>query len=186
MNLHNREVILLIFTLQLLPFFCVTNVLAQGEPEIHSPVVTIEKKVTPEDNNKAGRMTPYSSSLDKIFAHEHYLSFGILLFTVILCIPIIRDIVRKPPVVQGELLPIGIEAVTVVLIVVSVVILALSKTITSEGTVGILASIVGYILGKEKAKQGVVKEEGKHDKNELTKDDESRIKEGISDSDSTN
>ena len=65
------------------------------------------------------------------------------------CLYLVWDMFRRPSLAQSDMFPIGLEAVTVILIVASVVILALTKTITSEGTVGILGSIVGYVLGKQ-------------------------------------
>lgn len=50
------------------------------------------------------------------------------------------------------ILPLVIEGITVILVVLTVIILGVSKTISAEGTLGILGAIVGYVLGKTSGK----------------------------------
>ena len=69
------------------------------------------------------------------------------------CLALVWDIFRRQSLAQSSIIPGGLEAITVILIVSSVVILALTQTITSEGAVGVLGSIVGYVLGKQKSSQ---------------------------------
>lgn len=52
----------------------------------------------------------------------------------------------------AQILPMVIEGITVILVVLTVIILGVSKTISAEGTLGILGSIVGYVLGKSSRK----------------------------------
>lgn len=84
-----------------------------------------------------------------IKAGYHYIAYSFLGIILIGCLFIIWDMSRRPDLTQTNMLPIGIEAITVILIVASIVILALTNTITSEGAVGVLGSIVGYVLGKK-------------------------------------
>lgn len=53
-----------------------------------------------------------------------------------------------------KILPLVIYGITVVLVVLAVLLLAVLKTISAEGTLGILASIVGYVLGKNSTPSG--------------------------------
>lgn len=52
----------------------------------------------------------------------------------------------------ARILPIVIEGITVILVILTVIILGVSKIISAEGTLGILGSIVGYVLGKSSRK----------------------------------
>jgi hypothetical protein len=52
----------------------------------------------------------------------------------------------------ARILPIIIEGITVILVVLTVIILGASRIISAEGTLGILGSIVGYVLGKSARK----------------------------------
>jgi len=88
-----------------------------------------------------------------IKAGYHYIAYSFLGIILLGCLFLIWDMFRRPSLAQGNMLPIGLEAITVILIVASVVILALTNTITSEGTVGILGSIVGYVLGKQTSRK---------------------------------
>lgn len=47
-----------------------------------------------------------------------------------------------------RILPIIIEGITVILVVLTVIILGVLRIISAEGTLGILGSVVGYVLGK--------------------------------------
>lgn len=51
-----------------------------------------------------------------------------------------------------RILPLVIEGITVILVILTVIILGVSKIISAEGTLGILGSIVGYVLGKSSRK----------------------------------
>lgn len=53
----------------------------------------------------------------------------------------------------ARILPIVIEGITVILVILTVIILGVSRIISAEGTLGILGSIVGYVLGKSSRKQ---------------------------------
>jgi len=59
---------------------------------------------------------------------------------------------KREPRLSGQsilkILPIVIEGITVILVVLAVLLLGLLKITTSEGTIGLLGSIVGYVLGK--------------------------------------
>lgn len=48
----------------------------------------------------------------------------------------------------ARILPLVIEGITVILVILTVIILGVSRIISAEGTLGILGSIVGYVLGK--------------------------------------
>ena len=52
----------------------------------------------------------------------------------------------------ARMLPIVIEGITVILVVLTIVILGILRIITAEGSLGILGSIVGYVLGKSSRK----------------------------------
>lgn len=52
----------------------------------------------------------------------------------------------------ARILPIVIEGITVILVVLTVIILAVLRIISAEGSLGILGSIVGYVLGKSSRK----------------------------------
>jgi VanZ family protein len=64
----------------------------------------------------------------------------------------------KPLPVQyvSKVLPLVIEGITVILVVLAVLILGLLRITTSEGTIGILAAIVGYVLGKGASKPDAI------------------------------
>jgi hypothetical protein len=47
-----------------------------------------------------------------------------------------------------RILPVVIYGITIILVVLSVLLLGLLRIISAEGALGILASIVGYVLGK--------------------------------------
>ncbi len=53
----------------------------------------------------------------------------------------------------ARMLPIVIEGITVILVILTVIILGVSRIISGEGTLGILGSIVGYVLGKSSRKE---------------------------------
>ena len=48
----------------------------------------------------------------------------------------------------AQILPLVIQGITVILVVLAILLLALVKVISAEGTLSILASVVGYVLGK--------------------------------------
>jgi len=48
----------------------------------------------------------------------------------------------------ARILPMVIEGITVILVVLAVIIFGVLRIISAEGTLGILGSIVGYVLGK--------------------------------------
>jgi hypothetical protein len=52
----------------------------------------------------------------------------------------------------ARILPLVIEGITVILVVLTVIILGVLRIISAEGTLGILGSIVGYVLGKSSRK----------------------------------
>ncbi|RBP46504.1 hypothetical protein DES53_102895 [Roseimicrobium gellanilyticum] len=52
----------------------------------------------------------------------------------------------------ARILPIVIEGITVILVVLTIIILGILRIITAEGTLGILGSVVGYVLGKSNRK----------------------------------
>ena len=52
----------------------------------------------------------------------------------------------------ARILPIVIEGITVILVILTLIILGASRIISAEGTVGILGSVVGYVLGKSSRK----------------------------------
>jgi len=54
----------------------------------------------------------------------------------------------------ARILPIVIEGITVILVVLTVIILSTLRIISAEGTLGILGSIVGYVLGKGSRRAG--------------------------------
>jgi len=53
----------------------------------------------------------------------------------------------------ARILPIIIEGITVILVVLTVIILTVLRIISAEGTLGILGSVVGYVLGKSTRKR---------------------------------
>ena len=53
----------------------------------------------------------------------------------------------------ARILPIIIEGITVILVVLTVIILGVLRIISAEGTLGILGSVVGYVLGKSTRKR---------------------------------
>jgi L-asparagine transporter-like permease len=65
-----------------------------------------------------------------------------------------------------EILQITIEGLTVIIVIIAIVTLSLTKTITSEGGLGVISAIIGYVLGKSKSKEGKKKKslEGTDDK----------------------
>ena len=52
-----------------------------------------------------------------------------------------------------RILPIIVEGITVILVVLTVVVLGVLRIISAEGTLGILGSVVGYVLGKSTRKR---------------------------------
>ena len=52
----------------------------------------------------------------------------------------------------ARILPIVIEGITVILVVLTIVILGVLRIVSAEGSLGILGSIVGYVLGKSNRK----------------------------------
>ncbi|WP_395730616.1 hypothetical protein [Prosthecobacter sp.] len=59
----------------------------------------------------------------------------------------------------ARILPIVIEGITVILVVLTIIILGILRIITAEGTLGILGSVVGYVLGKGNRKLPSAKSE---------------------------
>ena len=57
----------------------------------------------------------------------------------------------------ARMLPIVIEGITVILVILTVIILGASRIISGEGTLGILGSIVGYVLGKSSRNESTQK-----------------------------
>ena len=52
----------------------------------------------------------------------------------------------------ARILPIVIEGITVILVILTIIILGASRIVSAEGALGILGSIVGYVLGKSTRK----------------------------------
>ncbi len=59
----------------------------------------------------------------------------------------------------AKILPLVIYGITIILIVLSVMIFGLMRIISSEGALGILASIVGYVLGRSSVRGAVNKQD---------------------------
>lgn len=54
----------------------------------------------------------------------------------------------------ARILPLAVEGITVILVILTVIILGVSRIVSAEGTLGILGSIVGYVLGKGARREG--------------------------------
>ena len=85
-----------------------------------------------------------------------------ILSTLVLYIFMLFDrylIVRYKSISKESNLPIVIEGITIILIIITVTVLRLSSSISSEGTVSIFSTIVGYVLGRNRIKKSQTNKE---------------------------